>query len=98
MQRLAEAAGMRSLSIIVTSFDTPPHNLGTKPQPPAHLATVFRVLQVKAQGPAAAVVTNVLLDHTRVERLALAKVRPKPSKGLQEQTSKKYNLHPVLLR
>lgn len=76
LQSLAGQARMPPPPIIIFSFDHPEHDLSTRPQAPAALATVLRVLQCKVDAERKAALLNVLVDHRGVERIALVPVCP----------------------
>lgn len=76
LQQLGGQVSMRDMQIVVMSFDLPMHDLSRVRQPPAALTTVMRILQFKAEGKALDTLCNILLDHAKMERLALVTVRP----------------------
>lgn len=61
LKAICRLENMQPPTIVVTSFDHPPHNLSIRPQPPQHVLTMLRVLRVRP-GPLEHIVTNFLID------------------------------------
>jgi hypothetical protein len=57
----------QGFSVVVMSFDLPLHAIPPAAELPEGVPTCMRVLRV-AEGPHAAVVKNVLIDHAAIER------------------------------
>lgn len=61
-------------TVHVVTFSIPRHNLSSRPQPPEHLTTILRVLQLLEGGPVGDVLFNHLVDSQKVERRLLVEV------------------------
>ena len=61
-------------TIHIVTYGLPRHHLGTKPQPPADVTTMLRVLQLPDDGPVGAAMFNFLVDFQHVERRILVEV------------------------
>lgn len=61
-------------TITVYKYNLPPHDLSRRPQLPADILTIMRVLVLPEDGELATPLCNYLLDYNQIERKALVRV------------------------